>query len=67
MPDIPERLGLAAIGIGGVWLRREGDYAIVAVEVAGQWRDVIRERFDGNFCRIVEPGGIERAPETKLS
>jgi hypothetical protein len=33
-PAPNERLGLVAIGVNGVWLRREGDYAIVAVEAS---------------------------------
>lgn len=37
-----------------VWLRREGDHAIVLVEVDGEWREVIRERYDGQFSHIWE-------------
>jgi hypothetical protein len=45
-----------------IWLRREGSYAVVLVEVRkGEWVEVIREPYDNAFSHIVEPGGIESA------
>lgn len=45
-----------------IWLRREGDFAVVLVEkTKGVWVEVIRERYDGAFSHIVEPSGIETA------
>lgn len=49
------------ICVSGVWLRRIGDKAIVAVEIRGKWIDVITEDIDGNFSHIVEPNGIRSA------
>lgn len=50
-----------------IMLRREGDYAVVEIDTGvpnkdgSRWVEVIRERLDGNFSHIVEPGGIEGA------
>lgn len=44
--------------VEGVWLRRDGDHAVVLVEVEGEWHEVIREHYDGNFSHITESGGI---------
>lgn len=55
------------VTVGGVWLRRSGDRAIVAVEINGCWRDVIVEPLSDNFSHIVEPSGIRAAPECELS
>lgn len=55
------------VTISGVHLKRIGDYAIVAVEVDGQWVDVIKEFHDGNFSHIVEPNGIRRCMEKQTS
>jgi hypothetical protein len=44
--------------ISGVWLRKEGERVIVAVEFGGKWIDVITEHAEGAFSHIVEPGGI---------
>jgi hypothetical protein len=49
------------VPITGVHLKRIGDYAYVAVEIDGEWVDVIRERLDSNFSHIVEPGGMLKA------
>ncbi len=54
------------ISVSGVWLRRVGDNAVVAVEIDGRWRDVIIERSEGNFSHIVEVSGIAKATEAKL-
>ena len=48
-----------ATGYGPIWLRREGDYAIVEVEFDGEWVEVIREHIDGNFSHCVHPVGIQ--------
>jgi hypothetical protein len=46
---------------GGIWLRLEGQDVVVLVEArAGVWVEVIRERADGCYSHIVEPGTIER-------
>jgi hypothetical protein len=46
------------IPVSGVWLRKEGERVIVAVEIEGKWIDVITEREEGPFSHIVEPDGI---------
>lgn len=48
------------VPITGLWLRREGNHAVVCVELDGRWVEVCREVHDGNFSHIVEPLGIER-------
>lgn len=45
--------------ISGAWLRREGNHAVMALEIDGQWVDVSRELAEGHFSHIVEVGGIE--------
>jgi hypothetical protein len=59
MTDHEERR--IAVPIEGVWLVREGDYAVVKVEIRGQWYEVIREHAEGNFSHITEPAGIRNA------
>lgn len=49
------------VPITGVFLKRIGQYAIVEVEIAGKWVEVIREHADGFYSHIVEPLGIRRA------
>lgn len=56
----------SGIAISGVWLRREGEDAVVLVEIDGEWRRVIVERVDGSFSHIAERGGIENAPKDTL-
>lgn len=46
------------VPITGVWLRREGDYVLVCVEVDRKWVQVIKEHHDGSFSHICEPAGI---------
>jgi hypothetical protein len=48
-----------ACGYGAIHLAREGDYAIVRVEIGKLWVPVIREHCDGSFSHIVEPVGIQ--------
>jgi hypothetical protein len=42
-----------------VWLRREGNYAVVLVETGDGWREIIRESLAGwpevTFSHIKEP------------
>ncbi len=52
-----------AVAVNGIWLRREGDHAVVLVERDGAWLDIIREHIDGPFSHICEPNGV-RARET---
>lgn len=56
----------SAVPVSGIWLRREGDLAVVAAEVDGRWLDVMAEHVDCNFSHIAEPGGIRKGKETKL-
>ena len=44
--------------VSGIWLRREGNYAVVLVEHEGEFVEVIREHIEGPFSHIVEPTGI---------
>ena len=37
-----------------IWLRRSGDYVIVAIEIEGEFRDIIQEHYDGPISHIVE-------------
>jgi hypothetical protein len=50
------------IPVTGIWLRREGDDAVVLAEVDGRWRRLIGEALDGQFSHIIEPSGITKAP-----
>lgn len=50
------------IEISAIHLSTVGDHVIVAVEIQGQWIEVIRERKDNAYSHIVEGQGIaERA------
>lgn len=49
------------VPVEGIRLRKEGEYTIVDAEIGGAWIEVIRERSDGEFCHIVEPGGMFKA------
>ena len=55
------------IDISAVWLRAEGEYAVVLVERSdGKWYEVIREKMDGPFSHICEASGlIKRTTESK--
>ena len=53
-----------SIAVQGIHLFRLGEHVIVSVEVDGKWVEVIRERRDGSFSHIVEPGGIREAAAT---
>ena len=52
-----------AVAVDGIWLRREGDHAVVLVERDGRWLEIIREYIDAPFSHICEPNGV-RARET---
>lgn len=52
-----------AVAVDGIWLRREGDDAVVLVERDGRWLEIIREHIDGPFSHICEPNGV-REKET---
>ncbi len=62
---------LEPIEVTGVWLRREGDQAVLLVEVEGEWLIACREALDGGpFSHVVEPAGIasgEPDPETQYA
>lgn len=54
-----------AVPIRGVWLCREGLYAVVYVVMAnGEQRKVIEEVYNGNFSHYVHKNGILCAPVT---
>lgn len=48
--------------VTAVMLRRSGDYAIVEMEMAGRWFEVIREHLEGNFSHIAEGVVFTRKP-----
>lgn len=48
-----------AVPIQGIWLRREGDYAVVLVEYPnGETIEVIREHVDGSFSHFIHDWGL---------
>lgn len=52
------------VPITGLWLRKEGNHAVVLVELEGQWVEVCREHTaEGPFSHIVEPAGIDARAE----
>jgi len=55
------------IDISAVWLRAEGEYAVVLVErIDGKWYEVIREKMDGGpFSHICEASGLIEACKRK--
>ena len=55
------------IGITGLWLRREGNDAVVLVEVDGEWRKVIVEYWDGAYSHISEQAAIRKAPVDEVT
>lgn len=53
------------VPIKGIWLRREGDYAVVYVEKEdGKSYEAIREHYEGNFSHYITEHGL--AGLTKL-
>jgi hypothetical protein len=53
--------------MNAIHLYREGDHAIVAVEIEGKWVPVIREFIDSPFSHIVEPAGMQRCISRSLN
>jgi hypothetical protein len=47
--------------ISAIHLIRKGNDTVVLIEQNGNWVEVIREPFDGNFSHIIEKSGIEKA------
>jgi hypothetical protein len=47
--------------VKGIWLQREGDYAVVIMETGGKQIELIREPLDCPFSHYVHTGGIQRA------
>lgn len=46
------------VPIKGIWLRREGDYAVVYVEKDGKSYEAIREHIDGPFSHHISERGL---------
>lgn len=46
--------------ISAIKLVRKGEHAVVEIETATGWAEVIREFVDGPFSHIVEESGIQR-------
>jgi hypothetical protein len=46
------------VPIKGIWLRREGDYAVVYVEKDGVSYEAIREHVDGPFSHHISEHGL---------
>jgi len=53
-----QRQAQQQFGYGPIWLRREGEYAIVEIQHEGKWLEVIRVPLDANFSHCIEPLGI---------
>lgn len=48
-----------AVPIQGIWLLREGDYAVVLVEFPdGSKKEAIREHLDGSFSHFIHDWGL---------
>ena len=48
-----------AVPINGIWLRREGDYAVVIVEYPdGREIEAIREYIDSPFSHFIHDWGL---------
>ncbi len=53
-----------AVPIQGIWLRREGDYAVVLVEYPdGRQFEAIREYIDGPFSHFIHDWGLGTLPD----
>lgn len=53
-----ERIRQTPIAVEGIWLVREGDFALVRVQLDGKWIEIIKEHLDGPFSHICEPNGV---------
>lgn len=60
-PSIARRVGLHAIPVSGLWLRKMGDRAEMLAEnpATGEFVLLASEQIEGQFSHIVEPTGIE--------
>lgn len=47
-----------AVPVMGIWLRREGDYAVVYVEKDGKRYEAIREHYEGAFSHHISEHGL---------
>lgn len=56
---------LAPVGVGGVWLMRDGDHVLVLVERDGTYYEAIREHHETNFSHCISAEGI-RGLETPV-
>lgn len=56
-PDRPDRRP--------IWLRREGEHAVVLVEENGEFREIIREFAESPFSHIWEDRGFREEHEVK--
>lgn len=53
-----------AVPVQGIWLCREGDYAVVLVEYPdGRQFEAIREHVDGQFSHFIHDHGLAALPE----
>ncbi len=58
---------LDVVEVSGIKLVREDVDAVVYGEINGVWVELIREELDARFSHIVEPSGMRKALEDKLS
>jgi hypothetical protein len=54
------RMPQTPVAISGIWLRREGNFAVMLIERDGRWFEIVREPLDSQFSHIIEPNGIRR-------
>lgn len=54
--------------VQGIWLRREGDYAVVLVEYPdGKQVEVIREHVDGSFSHFIHDWGLAACRDMEVA
>ena len=51
-----------AVPVTAIWTRRIEDYIETLTEVEGEWRILLRERYDAPMSHIVEGIGIQNSP-----
>lgn len=54
---------IKTLPVSAVWLRREGDYAVVLVEIGGVWYKAISEHVEGNFSHMANVAGADHWEE----
>ena len=55
-----------AVPVQGIWLRREGEDAVVLVEYPdGRQIEAIRERLDGQFSHFIHDWGLAKLKESR--